>query len=445
MPIRDIVLTAFILGLLPAVLMRPWIGILLWTWIGLMNPHKLTWGFAFNLQFALIVAVVTLTGVLLSKEPKRIPLQGATIVLLIFTLWMVITTFFATNPQGAWPQLEKVVKIQIGIFLTLLLMQSKQRIVWLVWIAALSIAFFGVKGGIYTLRGGGAGMVLGPPGGFIQGNTEVALAIAMVVPLVFYLAHHTERQWVRWGLYAAVALCFVAIIGTYSRGGLLALLAMGAFLWWKGRKKLLLVMVIFPLVLFAATLMPAQWYAKMGTIQTYQEDTSATGRLEAWEFALNVAKDRPLVGGGFETFTREAYSRWAPHAAHPKDAHSIWFEVLGEHGIVGLGLFVLVWIFTWKTAREIIRISRTRPDLAWARDLAAMIQVSLVGYCVGGTFLGLAYFDLPYILLALVVLTQREVLKAVQADPQPTPASSFAPSAQTPADVGAGARSLSRP
>ena len=74
--VRDIVLTAFILGLLPAVLVRPHWGILLWTWVGLMNPHKMTWGFAYNFPFAMIIGVVTILAILMSREPKRLPLAA---------------------------------------------------------------------------------------------------------------------------------------------------------------------------------------------------------------------------------------------------------------------------------------------------------------------------------------------------------------------------------
>jgi putative inorganic carbon (hco3(-)) transporter len=434
MPLRDIAVTGIIFGLLPAVLVYPWLGVLLWTWIGLMSPHRLGWDFASNFQFAQLVAIAIFIGILFSKEPKRIPLQGATIALIIFDLWMIVTTLFATNPDGAWDQFEKVAKIQIGIFLTLLLMQSRQRIMWLIVVATGSIAFFGIKGGIFVLRGE-PGMVLGPPGGFIEGNTTIAVAMAMVVPLIFYLTHQTKRIWLRWGLYLAAALCFVAIIGTYSRGGLLALLGMGAFLWWKSRKKLLLTVVIFPFVLFAAALMPTAWYDKMGTIKTYERDGSAMGRLQVWQFTLNLAKDRPIVGGGFETFTQEAFSKWAPDIGKARDAHSIWFGVLGHHGFPGLGLFLLVWICTWMEARAVIRNAGTHPDLAWARDLAAMIQVSLVGYWVGGSFLSLSYYDFPYILLAVLVLTRREVLKEVRAERPHAPDSPIARTGTTHAHV----------
>jgi hypothetical protein len=43
------------------------------------------------------------------------------------------------------------------------------------------------------------------------------------------------------------------------------------------------------------------------------------------------------------------------------------------------------------------------PDLRWANDLARMIKVSLVGFAVGGTFLNMQYFEMPYFLMVALV------------------------------------------
>ena len=411
MPIRDIVLTAFILGTLPFILRRPWIGVLVWTWIGLMNPHKLTWDFAFNFPFAMIVAVTTLLGVVFSSEPKRFPVTPVTVTLLAFIAWMCVSTAFAFYQGDAWEQWRKVMKIQLMILLSLALMQDRERVKWLVWVTVASLGFYGVKGGIFTLRGGGAGTVLGPPGGFIAGNTEISLAITIVVPLMMYLILISEQRWLKWALGIGIGLCAVAVIGTYSRGGLLAIAAMAGFLWLKSRKKLLPAIAVLLVAALVPFVMPERWFERMGTIASYEEDSSARGRINAWGFALNLAKDRPITGGGFETFTPDAFQRWAPNPSHFLDAHSIWFEVLGEHGFVGLALFMLLWVLTWALAGNIIRSCGQAPSLRWARDLAAMVQVSFIGYWVGGTFLGLAYFDLPYILMSLLVLTKAVLVR----------------------------------
>jgi putative inorganic carbon (hco3(-)) transporter len=404
--LRDIVLTAFILGLLPAVLLRPHWGILLWTWVGLMNPHKMTWGFAYNFPFAMIIGIVTILAILISREPKRLPLAPPVTVLLLLILWMTITTaVFSLFPDVAWPKWEKVMKIQVFILLTLIVMQSESRIRSLVLVATLSIAYFGIKGGLYTIAHGGGGMVLGPDGGFISGNTEIALALTVTLPLMRWLQLQTKRVWLKHATSVAMVLIGVSILGSQSRGGFLALSAVVAFLWLKSRKKIVLGIVLATLAATLFSLMPDTWHKKMDTIETYEQDTSAMGRIGAWRFATNLALDRPIGGGGFDTFEQRAYDRYAP-TERALDPHSIWFQMLAEHGFVGLGLFVLLWIASWRIGSVIIRTCRNRPDLIWARDLAAMIQAALIGYWAGGSFLGLAYWDYPYILVIVLVLTK---------------------------------------
>jgi probable O-glycosylation ligase (exosortase A-associated) len=86
-------------------------------------------------------------------------------------------------------------------------------------------------------------------------------------------------------------------------------------------------------------------------------------------------------------------------------AHSIYFQVLGHHGFVGLSLFLGIWISTiWMTSK-IRKESRGVPQAQWCFDLASMCQVALVGYAVGGAFLSLAYFDLPYNIVVAVSVT----------------------------------------
>ena len=90
--------------MLAYVFSRPYVGIYIWTWLSLMNPHRLAYGFAFSFPFAQITAIVTLIALMSSKEPKRLPWTRETILLLVFTLWMLFTTFFSLYPDLAWEQ-----------------------------------------------------------------------------------------------------------------------------------------------------------------------------------------------------------------------------------------------------------------------------------------------------------------------------------------------------
>jgi len=126
--------------------------------------------------------------------------------------------------------------------------------------------------------------------------------------------------------------------------------------------------------------------------------------------AVNMAKDRPL-GGGFDSFQPLMFYLYAPDPENVHDSHSIYFEVLGEHGFIGLALFLTLGLMTWRTASWVIRRTRDDPGKRWAADLAAMVQVSLIGYASSGAFLGLAYFDFYYTLVAVVVLCKIVISK----------------------------------
>jgi probable O-glycosylation ligase (exosortase A-associated) len=409
---RDLFVTMVVFGSLPLILARPWIGIIMWSWLGYMNPHRLTWGFAYAMPFAQIVALTTLAAMLFSKEKKKLTWSPEITVLTLFILWMLITTYFALEPDAALEQLDKVLKIQLMTYVTLILMASKERIEALIWTIALSLGFYGVKGGIFTVLTGGSYHVLGPEGSFIAGNNETGLALLMTMPLVRYLQLRARRRWVKLGLTAALVLIFIAVLGTQSRGAYVGAILTGSFLLLKSRKRFALILLAALAVPPALLMMPETWWERMGTIQNYEEDRSAMGRINAWRFATNLALERP-TGGGFETFRAQWFRLYAPIPGDVHDAHSIWFEVLGEHGFVGLGLFLALGFMTWRRAGGIVRLARDRPDLAWASDLARMIQVSLVAYASAGSFLGLAYFDLYYHLIAVTVIVAALVKKAV--------------------------------
>jgi putative inorganic carbon (hco3(-)) transporter len=422
---RDIVLTLVIFATLPFILWRPYIGVLVWTWIGFMNPHRLTWSFAYDMPFAMIVAVATLAGLLMSREPKKIPWTRESILLLVFLAWTLITTIDAIYADLAWPHLNQFWKILLMVYVTMMLMQSKERIDQLVWVIALSIGFYGVKGGIFTIVHGGVYHVRGPEGSFIGGDNEMGLALIMTIPLLRYLQLTAQSGWLRAGLTAAMLLCAVATVGSLSRGALVGLASMGVFLWLKSRNKIFTGMMAVAAIVIVVMVMPQQWYDRMATIRDYETDQSALGRINAWQMAFNMAKDRPL-GGGFDCFHGYTFAIYAPDPDMVHDSHSIYFEVLGEQGFIGFAMFMMLGLMTWRTASWVIGRSRRDREKRWVADLAAMIQVSLVGYASAGAFLGLAYFDYYYTLIALVVLCKTVLISdtagrvaeaAVNADP----------------------------
>jgi probable O-glycosylation ligase (exosortase A-associated) len=423
---RDAVLLALVFGSLPFALARPQFGLLLWAAIGYVNPHRFTYGIAYDFPIVQVVAVATLIGLVFTSRRTPFPTSAITTWWTLFVLWFCLTTLFALVPDAATDYWQRAIKIQIMILATLWLMGTRERIEATVWVIALSIGVFGVKGGLFALVTGGEYRVWGPPDSFIEGNNEIALALIIVLPLMRYLQVQVNERWrtdarlrrlarpVSWSLTIAMVLSGFAILSSYSRGAFIGGAAMLVMLFARSRGRWYLGPVLALAVISAVAFMPDKWTQRMTTISSYQKDASAQGRINAWWFAYNLAKDRPVLGGGFEAFDRTLFPKYAPNPDDLHDAHSIYFQVMAEQGFVGFILFLGLGAATLIAAGRAARKARSQPDLKWAADLCAMLQVALVGYASGGAFLGLAYFDLPYHLVALVALTQAVVRRELR-------------------------------
>jgi probable O-glycosylation ligase (exosortase A-associated) len=357
-----------------------------------------------------------LIGLVFTKDEKHFPVTPITVLLILLPLWMTLTTFFALEPDAAWYQWNKVSKIFLMLLVTVAVLHSRRHIEWFIWITLGSVAFYGVKGGIFTLRGGGAERVWGPEGSFIADNNALALAVILCVPLLNYVRLTVKRKWIAPLMLGAMMLCAFSALGSQSRGAFLAIGAMGAMLWWRGKAKVLGLVGILLAGAALLAFMPAKWEQRMNTITTYESDGSAQGRLNSWAMALNLVKDRPLVGGGFDLYAKTAFAKWAPDPLQVRSSHSIYFQVLGEHGFPGFFMYLLLGILAWRLAAWVRKHARGEPDWDWAYWFASMSQVSMVGFAVGGAFLNLAYWDMPYnITVALVlirVLMEKELVRS---------------------------------
>jgi putative inorganic carbon (hco3(-)) transporter len=400
-----IALTAFVFAMLPICLARPWIGMLMFAWLGYMNPHRLTWHFAYEMHYAIMVAVATLVGLLFTKDRKPIPWVRETYLLSALWLLFTLSTVFALYPGDAWGRWYFVSKILLFTYVPLLLLQDRKRLKWFLLVIALSIGFYGLKGGIWSIGRGGAGRVVMPDDTMFGGTNGAALALNMVLPMLFYLAREEQNRWLRRLLWATFVFSIVGVLFTYSRGGLIGLCAVLLVLAAKSGKLVRATVALAAAYVFVMNFAPPQWFERMDTIRTYEEDSSAQARLDAWYMAYRLALDRPLLGGGFDSIGQpEVVARYLPGREGRRfevSAHSIYFNLMGEHGFLGLGLFLILVASSVLTLRS-LRRGRTRPS--WVRSYSHMLEVSLVAYLVNGAFLSASYVDLFYHLITCVIL-----------------------------------------
>ena len=402
--IRDIIILVMIGVSLPFCFLRPTYGIVLWTVMAFVNPQDYGWGLAKQSSPALLVAVPTLLGcVVFGRGWNRLFNREALLILLLW-VWFTMTTFnsshdpaFAEKSVAAWDRWNMVSKILLMTAATVVIVNSWQRLRWLALAIAGSFGFLVVKNFPVMILTNGASRVYGPSYSMIADNNDFGLALNMALPFFFFLARTEPKRWARWLLMFLFVATIPTIIFTYSRGALIGLIVVLGCMLLQAKQKALLLPVVLLVFLFAAFLTPQKWQDRMRTDNAL--DASAQSRLNVWQYSWNLALDYPMMGGGFEAFTPSLFARYAPNPQDVHGPHSIYFGVLAEHGFVGLAIYLTLVFSCLLGLGRIIRRARHRQD-SFSINYANMLRFSVVGFLASGAFLGRAYFDFLFSILA---------------------------------------------
>ena len=425
---RGLVFFLAFVGCLPFIFVSPFTGVLVWYVFSLGNFHTLIWGGPFaSLNYAYVIAIVTCLAWLFSRtEPKQLPLTPLVILTLSFSIWITFTSVFALGPaDDVWNKWITVQKILFMCLVGYALTTTRERLNQLIWVVVLTIGFWGVKGALFSILHGG-GEIHGPDGGMLANNNDFGLGLIVMLPLIFYQRHLATNRHVRRALLLMGFLVTLAVFFTYSRGALVGVCAMGVVFWLRSRAKFATALLIAALAFSVYNVAPEKWFARMGTIETYQDDSSAMSRLNLWRISLRIAELHPINGGGFRvTFAPNVTNNMLRgtdigRLTKPRAAHSIYFDALSEHGWVGLFLFLMILGYSWVNCAWLTRHSRNRPDLAWANMLGRMGQPMLVGYATAGAFASQAYLDEYWCIIFIFEAARRLLAKEI------APAGAFA-------------------
>jgi probable O-glycosylation ligase (exosortase A-associated) len=399
-------------------LRSPVVGLLSFVGLGFLNPHMLTWSIARTFPFAQLTALGTIIGFLFWSEPKRFPRQRESFLLLALWVMFGISTAFAIDPDSAWDRLIHVSKILLMVLLTTALINTEQRLQWLLRVMALALGFYAVKGGVFAIMTAGQYIVFGPGDNFIGARNALGLALTMNIPLLLYLLKSEPHVWVRRIVWVTLILSYPAIICTYSRGAWLALGAATASLLLKNKHKVAITAAIallgFALIQYLPSIVPQRAVERYESLVNYQEEASAQSRFWNWEFCQRVGLAHPFTGGGFDFYSPDTYATYFPEfLEHWRgkvwSCHSLWYTIFGEHGFPGLLLWLgLIGSYLF-SLRQIRTYGEIHAGSSWMVQCADMLQIALIAYMVGGTFLDVAYFDMFYYLVAVIVIVKERI------------------------------------
>lgn len=391
-----------LLLLAPVAAVVPYVALLVYVWLQYLAPQAMVWGMPQEFPYSQLFGALVLLGFLWQSKRVR-PLGWMVALFAAYIVWINVTTHFAIGtPEEVAVKWDRTLKVLMVSFCAIFFLRGRLRIEAYLLVFVLALSYVSLGGAVKTLlTGGGGRVVTGAGASFVGDRSVVAMAMFMTIPLVLYLSRHAAlfptNRFTRLAGIGMVVACVLTAVGTQARAGLVVALVFTAVAFWRSKHKLRFVLGAAVAGAIALAVAPDAWFERMETIKTYEQDASAMGRINSWLFAIDIAMQRPLIGGGFRVFTLNV----DPESGKWLDSHSYLFEILAEHGFVGLGIFLCLFGGAYVGNRRVARACRDDPALAWARDLAGALNLSLVAFAVGGLFVGVGSYSFVYDFIAL--------------------------------------------
>ncbi len=407
---RDIAILSILLAMAWLAWRKPWTGSVGLAFLGVMHPQGYSSEWAAQLPAYKALFVVTLLAAALEFRRIRawpsLKFDWRLIVLALLYVAFLHSTWHAILPDTARGRLIEVAMLLPPLLLALVLIDTREKLFAAAVATAAGVTLVAVKGGWWALITGFSDRVYGPPTSQIGGNNEFAVALAMTIPLLVFWRRQVANRVVSAVLAAAIGLCYVAALTSWSRGGLLTLAVMSVLLAWHSRHKSLALALVASGAVLALGVMPEKWQARMETISSYQTDQSFQGREDAWQKGLAYVKQDPWTGSGFDGWRYLTAEIKGEDSISQRAWHSAYIQILTEHGMPGFALWSLLLVGTLAELSRLVSHGRRNGD-TWLADCAAMMRIALIAYLVGGLTLGIGTWELLFQLLAYALIISR--------------------------------------
>lgn len=410
---RGLFFLSLIAVFLIAGIKAPYFFVLGYVWASILTPQFVAYNIVTSLPISLIFGGASLFSLLFRKKEIHEVFTSQQIVLLIFAAWMTLTLLWAEVPDDALVKWDSAIKTVVFSALMPMFFRRKLHLELLIWVIVLSgVAHCLPFAAKVLLSGGGYGIPLGlvmMNSGLGEGSTMAMFAVMLIPFCLFLYKHQTilPYQWfVKLVLLGFALACILTSIGTYARTGLISLVVLGGLLLLKTKNILRNIFLVILLVVAAYFGVEDGWIERMLTIQDGTE-ASAMGRVAVWKWVLEYIPHNPW-GGSFGMYRINSYNLLLPNGEYlsvaAKAFHSIYFEVLGETGIPGLAMYLLVIALVY---RSLVSVKQKALGLG-LQDLSALAEatrIAMVVYLVAGLFVGVAFqFFLYYLLVISAVL-----------------------------------------
>jgi putative inorganic carbon (HCO3(-)) transporter len=430
---RYVLVGIIALGIGIIILFRPQLGgyILITTIITNISTLATIQGFpSVNKPLVALVGVSVLSSYLLTQR-RRLPKLGSIewILLLILAIWVasVPGANYKDPAEGKVIELIKNFIIVVSIIYSLQNPRYWKRAVWIAILVTTVLAALGVYqaiSGNYAQDFGGLaaissqevveGVIQPRLSGPIRRPNYWAQFMVAVLPLVLYRILYEKKVLVKAVASLAALILVYALLGTYSRGGFVALVAVFIMIILERRARPTLVLLVIISAMLIVALFPANYTERVQSLliltpdtslSTLYEDSSFRGRFAELRAGLRMFAEYPILGVGVGNykFNYQTYARKLniETRVEVREAHSLYIEILAETGLIGAAavtvLFGTLLLGLARVRDKMRKQNRFRDWIPWL----ASIQISITAYLVSSLFLHGDYIRYLWILVAL--------------------------------------------
>ncbi len=424
---RDLIFIAYILGLMLLAFKRPFLFTLIYAYLDIVSPQRLSYFLLNSIPLSLIVFGLAFSSFFLIEDKKNVRFAPRIAMIVILILYCGATTIGAEEAVAATEKWSWVWKALLFAAFLPLTLHTRLRIEALALTMVICASTLIVTGGIKTLAGGGGYGVLviliNNNSGLFEGSTISCIAIAIIPLILWFIQHGTiiKPDWkVKFYGVALIGACLLIPVGTQARTGIICIAVLAMLLLRYARYRFLYVGAAALIGLAAIPFLPSSFTQRADTIKNYKADESASTRIQVWSWAWEYVKEHP-TGGGFEIY-RQNSIRYKIPITNPEEIaldgqtskeivdkgrafHSSYFEMLGEQGFPGLLLWLMInlgGVWRMEVVQRIYR-KRKRDDEKWVAPLATALQNGQIIYMIGSLFVGIAFQPFIFMLVGLQI------------------------------------------
>jgi hypothetical protein len=341
--------------------------------------------------------ILTLTVFVLFDRKFLNPKEKQTKLIWAFIALTAVYVPFAVNNFFAYTTTKTMLLYMPFILSTIMCVISMGRLKSIMFIAACIMIYVSC----YSLFYKGVGS-----GNYFKDENDLGLYVNMWIPFCYFL-FAAEKGKLKKIVYASGLLIGIAsIVVSFSRGGLIGLICVFFVIWLFSPRKVISLAIVCVLAALVFFLAPKDYWSRMETIKDTSKGT-AHERILSWEAAWDMFLDNPLGVGGnnFQVRFPDYQSSEFLKGMWGRVAHSLWFTLIPELGIVGIIIYFLLLYYNIKDILYLKGINKGKKDgdLLYLQYFSRGTIASFAGYFATGTFLSVLYYPHYWYLTGLIV------------------------------------------